>query len=646
MITKSTVDHIIETARVDEVVGDFVTLKKRGANLMGLCPFHNEKTPSFTVSPAKGIYKCFGCGKAGNSVGFVMEHEHFSFPEALRYLAEKYNITIEEEFSKEDNLLEKNEKESLFIVSAFAQEFYTDYLFNSEEGKSTGLTYFEERGFSEKTIKKFQLGFAPNAWNSLTTAAVEKGYLPEYLQKAGITIIDEDREYDRFRNRVIFPIHNLTGRVIAFGGRILQKDPKLAKYINSPETEIYYKSKSLYGIFFAKKAIIEKDECYLVEGYTDVISLHQEGIENVVASSGTSLTVEQIRLIGRYTKNVTVLYDGDAAGIKASLRGIDLILEEGLNVKVVLFPDGDDPDSFARKHSHSELTAYLKNNAQDFIRFKTSLLLSEVANDPVRRSGLIKDVVETISKIPDFILRESYIKLCAELMDASEQTLIFELNKILTKKNYKRNLEEEEEQIKQDTINVKQDVVEELNNYWYEAEIIRILLQYGNEFFYINLPDSSNKEERVKYKVMNFILEDLTADEIKFEDPIFSDIFGIFNSWLSSNTGYNQNFFINHDRSEIKETVLNILSVHYVLHDWGSKHIIVKTEEIQLDRLIIGKIHWLKIKKIQSMIEGYLHEIKTEHAEGKDVDELMGKVKILLGIKKELAKYPGVVVVK
>lgn len=656
MITKSTVDQIIETARVDEVVGDFVTLKKRGANLMGLCPFHNEKTPSFTVSPAKGIYKCFGCGKAGNSVGFVMEHEHFSFPEALRYLAEKYNITIEEEFSKEDNLLEKNEKESLFIVSAFAQEFYTDYLFNSEEGKSTGLTYFEERGFSEKTIKKFQLGFAPNAWNSLTTAAVEKGYLPEYLVKTGLAIQKENQEqtaeglYDRFRGRVIFPIHNLTGRVIAFGARILQKDPKAPKYINSPETDIYHKSNILYGISFAKKTIIEKNECYLVEGYTDVISLHQEGIENVVASSGTSLTVEQIRLIGRYTKNVTVLYDGDAAGIKASLRGIDLILEEGLNVKVVLFPDGDDPDSFARKHSHSELTAYLKNNAQDFIRFKTSLLLSEVANDPVRKAGLIKDIVETISKIPDAIIREMYVQQCAHMMEISEQTLISELNKF-RRKHYSKQTEKtsdaEIDDLLPEIIQPEQSIIDELSSLWQEAEIIRLLLNYPEHDLYFSESTEDSKEDAVsKIKVRSFIVRELSNDAIEFEEKIYARIFSEFAVAEENNQIIDRNYFINHADAELKNTVIDMISSPHELSNWEKVGIIVPSEESVLRHQVLSAVYMLKIKKVMSLIKQNREELKIRSSNNEDALELLERHKNLEDVKRELTKYLGIVVVK
>lgn len=649
MITKNTVDQIIETARVEEVVGDFVTLKKRGANLLGLCPFHNEKTPSFTVSPTKGIYKCFGCGKAGNSVGFIMEHEHYSFPEALRFLAEKYNITIEEDFSKVENLQEKNEKESLFLISAYAQEFYSAYLFSSEEGKSTGLTYFEERGFKEKTIEKFQLGFAPSEGKAFTELALKNAYQLDYLEKSGLTIVNESGQYDRFRGRVIFPIHNLTGRVIAFGARIIQKDPKAPKYINSPETDIYHKSKILYGISFAKKAILEKDECYLVEGYTDVISLHQEGIENVVASSGTSLTVEQIKLIGRFTKNVTVLYDGDAAGIKASLRGIDLILEEGLNVKVVLFPDGEDPDSFARKHSHSELVAYLKNNAQDFIKFKTSLLLSEVANDPVRKAGLIKDIVETISKIPEAITREMYVQQCAHLMVVSEQTLISELNK-MRRKNFSRQqekfVETEIEELLPEMIQPEQALIDELSASWQEAEIIRLLLNYADHDLYFTENAETKEEGITKVKVKNFIVHELVNDGIEFEEKIYAQLFSDFIKIVDDKKDFNRNDFTNHENAEIKEVVNDMCISEYELSDWDKVGIIVPTEEIVLRHQVLSAVYMLKIKKVMALIKANREEIKNRTDARENFLDLLEKHKMLEEVKQQLTKYLGIVVVK
>ncbi|MDZ4204285.1 MAG: DNA primase, partial [Bacteroidales bacterium] len=399
MIQKDVIQSIIETTRVEEVISEFVTLKKRGANYIGLCPFHNEKTPSFTVSASKGIYKCFGCGKAGDAVNFVMEHEHYTYPEALRFLAQKYHIEIVNEEPTEEQIVEQNQKESLYNIYSFAQNYFTDYLFNHEEGKSIGISYFKEREFSDESVQKFQLGYCPGVWSEFTQHALKKGYEIQVLVQSGLTIEKGNDYYDRFRGRVLFPIHNLTGRVIGFGGRILKNDPSKPKYINSPESYIYNKSKVLYGLNFAKNAIASLDNCYLVEGYTDVISFHQSGIQNVVASSGTSLTADQVRLIKRFTPNITILYDGDEAGLKASFRGIDLILEQGMNVKLVLFPEGEDPDSFARKQRPVELKAFLATKAQDFIRMKTGLLLVEASNDPVKKAGLIREVLSSVSII-------------------------------------------------------------------------------------------------------------------------------------------------------------------------------------------------------------------------------------------------------
>ena len=428
MIPKETVSQIIETARVDEVVGEYVSLKKRGANLLGLCPFHNEKTPSFTVSPAKGIYKCFGCGKAGSSVNFIMEHEHYTYPEALKYLARKYNIEIEEEELSAEQIQEANEKESLYIVTQFAASYFEEQLWKSENGRAIGLSYFKERGFHETTIEKFKLGFSPDEWEAFTKAALEKGYKLDFLEKTGLSIVKGEKQFDRFKGRVMFPIQNISGRVIGFGGRTLSADKKTAKYLNSPESEIYHKSKVLYGLNFAKKSIVENDNCYLVEGYTDVISFHQNEVENVVSSSGTSLTAEQIKLIKRYSSNITILFDGDAAGIKAAFRGIDMILEEGMNVKVIAFPEGEDPDSYAKSHSSEELKKFLKNNAVDFIRFKTTLLLEETTNDPIKRAGLIKEIVQSIALIPEPISRSVYLQECSKLLEIDEQSLLSELN--------------------------------------------------------------------------------------------------------------------------------------------------------------------------------------------------------------------------
>ncbi len=433
MIDQATIQKIFDAADIYEVVSDFVSLKKRGVNYLGLCPFHNEKTGSFTVSPAKGIYKCFGCGKGGNAVNFIMEHEQMSYVEALKYLAEKYHIPVEEKELTEEQIKEKTERESMLIVSAHANEYFQYQLWNTDEGRSVGLGYLRQRGISDEMIRKFGLGYNPEGWGAFTKAAQEKGYKKEFLVKTGLTIENEKGLFDRFRARVMFPVLDLAGKVIAFGGRTMTSDKKISKYLNSPESEIYHKSKTLYGIFFAKKSIVQQDRCILVEGYTDVISFHAKGIENVVASSGTSLTIEQIRLIRRLTPNVTIIYDGDAAGIKASLRGIDLVLEEGLNVRVLLLPDGEDPDSFARSHTPQELSDFIANNETDFINFKTKLLLGSAGDDPVERARLITDIVRSIAKIPDNIVRSVYVRETAHQMDVEERVLYTEIAKVRLK---------------------------------------------------------------------------------------------------------------------------------------------------------------------------------------------------------------------
>ena len=533
MIPKDTIQSILDAARIDEVVGDFVQLKRRGVNLLGLCPFHNEKTPSFTVSPAKGIFKCFGCGKAGNAVNFVMEHEKYSYPEALRYLANKYGIEIEEqEPSPEEKQLE-SDRDSLFSINDFARKFYTNTLFNSDEGKAIGLSYFLERGFREDIIRKFQLGFSPTAWDSFTKTALQNGYSEKYLVDSGLTISKDGKFYDRFRERVMFPIHNLTGKVIGFGGRILTSDKTKPKYVNSPESEIYNKSKSLYGIWLARSSIVARDNCYLVEGYTDVISLHQSGIENVVASSGTSLTTDQIRLIRKFTPNITILYDGDPAGIKASFRGIDMILEQGMNVKVVLFPDGEDPDSYARKHSSSDLDAFIATHADDFIAFKTRLLLDETKNDPIKKAGLIHEIIQTISLIPDPIIRPLYVRECSEIMQIAEQTLMNELNRLLRKKKLKGIDAEVQEQLPETPpVALPQEPAIDLTDCSaQEFDIVRLLLCYGNQEMVIEQPEPEEPAapaEPLRIKVAGYICNDLRENQIAFDSPLYQRIFDEF----------------------------------------------------------------------------------------------------------------------
>ncbi len=658
MITNITKEKILEASRIEEVVGDFVILKRRGSNLIGLCPFHNERTPSFTVSSAKGFFKCFGCGKAGDSVTFIMEHEHLTFPESLRYLANKYNIEIEEIAPTPEVIEAQTQREALFVVAAYAQRFYSDLLWNNDEGKAIGLSYFRERGFTDEIIKKFDLGYAVDRWDALTTSAQAEGYKLEYLEKTGLTIVQENKIYDRFRGRVIFPVHNLTGRVIAFGARILKADPKSPKYINSPETEIYHKSKSLYGISHAKKNIIAQDVCFLVEGYTDVVSLHQSGIENVVASSGTSLTVEQIRLIGRYTKNITVLYDGDSAGIKASLRGIDLILEEGMNVRVVLFPEGEDPDSYSRKTTTAELITFLKNNAVDFISFKTKLLLKDTAGDPIKKAALVRDVVDTIAKIPDAISRAAYLRQTSTLMEMQESVLLSELNKILSK-NLCKHREDAQVAASAD-LNVSEDELQliikdqeeeiissELDTYTQEEEIIRVLLQYADETFI--LPGAEPEKPGAplpETKVKDFIVQELLSDGIHFSNESYAGLLAEFTAQVEQNVNYDQNTFIQQLDPKAKATAITLLTPGYELNNWKDRGVFVKSEQQQLEKVVIFPVIYLKKKQLYKMIKENQELIKERESAGLFYDDLIEKQKMLQPVYLELNKFTNTVVWK
>ena len=535
MIAKETIDKVYEAARVEEVIGDFVQLKRAGSNYKGLSPFSDERSPSFMVSPVKQIWKDFSSGKGGNAIAFIMEHEHFTYPEAIRYLAKKYNIEIEEtELSNEEKEV-ANEKESLYLVSEFASKYFQDVLLNTEEGKAIAYTYFKERGFTNDTIKKFQLGYSPNTWDALTKEALGKGYKLEFLEKTGLTIVGEDKQFDRFKGRVMFPIQSMSGRVLGFGGRILTNDKKAAKYLNSPESDLYHKSKVLYGIYHAKQAIAKNDRCYLVEGYTDVIQMHQAGIENVVASSGTALTPDQIRLINRLTKNITVLFDGDAAGLRASIRGIDLILEEGMNVKVCAFPDGEDPDSFAKKTPLQDLTQYLEDNAMDFIQFKASLLMKDAKNDPIKKADLIRDMVASISKIPDRIKREVYIQEVSRIMDISEEVLFNTLAQLVKKDISELGKKNKEEQKAFEVVKNEMPVAAPSIDIQFELEhkIIEILLIYGNvedEFEDVILKANEKGElqevrEMNRYKVFQRIFLSLQEDEIELANPLFKSIY-------------------------------------------------------------------------------------------------------------------------
>jgi len=652
LIARDTIQTIMETSRVEEVVGDFVTLRKRGVNMIGLCPFHNEKTPSFTVSPAKGIYKCFGCGKAGNSVNFVMDHEHYSYPEALKYLAKKYSIEIEEEEQTPEQIEALNEKESLFAVSAFAQKYFTGQLFNSEEGKAIGLSYFKNRDFREHIIEQFQLGYSPDTWEAFTKNAKENGYKDEFLVKSGLTIDKNNRKFDRFSGRVIFPIHNLSGRVIGFGGRILKKEEKKAKYINSPESYIYSKSQVLYGIYFAKNAIIKKDNCYLVEGYTDVISLFQAGFENVVASSGTSLTTDQIRLIKRYTPNITILYDGDEAGLKASFRGIDMILEQGMNVKVVMFPEGEDPDSYVRGNRSAEVEEFLDREAKDFIQFKTNILLKEAKGDPIKKAGMIKEIVQSIAQIPDAIIRSVYVKECSFMMEMAEQTLMNELNKLLRKK-FRQSIKDvpEETLIEVPDIPAEKQIQINLNDTSYqEKDLIRLLLNYGKEEFIVEQTDDEDQIIEVPVKVADFIINDLRVDDITFSNNEYQNIFEEYIVFIDREEIPGEDYFINHTSKNLSSIAIDLLTSPYQLSDkWETKaRIEVYTEVQKLKEAVFNSVLSFKAKKIEQLIADVQDEIKHANNEEnfEDLTLLLKKHQELKEISKHINQKLGRVVTR
>ena len=631
LISKATIDTVYETARVEEVIGDFVQLKRAGSNFKGLSPFSDERSPSFMVSPAKGIWKDFSSGKGGNAIAFVMEHEHFSYPEAIRYLAKKYNIEIEETEQSQEEKEQAGEKESMYLVSEFASKFFQNAMLHTDEGKSVGLSYFKERGFTNETINKFALGYSSETWDALTKEALGQGYKLEYLEKVGLTILREDgKHFDRFKGRVMFPIQSMSGRVLGFGGRILTNDKKAAKYLNSPESQIYYKSKVLYGIYHAKQAIAKLDNCFLCEGYTDVIQMHQAGIENVVSSSGTALTSDQIRLINRLTKNITVLFDGDAAGLRASIRGIDLILEEGMNVKVCTFPDGDDPDSFARKTPLEELNRYLDNNAMDFIQFKASLLMKDAKNDPIKKAELIRDMVTSISKIPDRIKREIYIQECSRIMDISEDVLFNTLAQLVQKDM--NEIEKKQKQVKKNqvfevvkndgiAVNNKVDVLYEL-----ELKIIEILLLYGNieeDFEDILLKaNEDGKLEEVKeiskQKVFQRIYLSLQEDEVELATPIFKEIFTNLIAYFNENQSFELEQYLMKLSPDLSQEVTTILmnDEKATLHNWETKQIYVKQKEQTISQYVsetILTLRWFLVHKI-------IEEIKTNLSKEIDAD--------------------------
>jgi DNA primase len=624
LISKNTIDTVFETARVEEVIGDFVQLKRAGSNYKGLSPFSDERSPSFMVSPVKQIWKDFSSGKGGNAVAFLMEHEHFTYPEAIRYLAKKYNIEIEETEKTEEEKASTDIRESMFLVSEFAQKYFHDTLMNSDEGKAIGYSYFKERGFTNETIKRFGLGYSPETWDAFSKEALGKGYKVEFLESTGLTIIKDERLIDRFRARVMFPIQSMSGRVLGFGGRILSKDKKAAKYLNSPESELYHKSKVLYGIYHAKQAIAKQDNCYLVEGYTDVIQLHQSGIENVVASSGTALTPDQIRLINRLTKNITVLFDGDAAGLRASVRGIDLILEEGMNVKVCTFPDGEDPDSFAKKNSYEQLVRYLETNANDFIQFKASLLMDEAKNDPVKKAGLIRDMVTSISKIPDRIQREIYIQECARIMDISEQVLLNTLaqlvQKDITESGKKLKQEQKAFEVVKDEADVQVQKVDVL--YELERKIIEILLLYGNrteEFEDILLKaneegEIENVAEKKEYKVYQRVYLSLQEDEVELANPLFRDLYNDLIEYFHHQEDFTIEQYLTQLKPEFAQEVTDVLmqEEREALHNWEAQNIIVKQKDQSIGQYVSETILTLRWYLVDRIIEELKGSISSE----------------------------------
>ena len=547
MIDQETIQRIMDTARIEEVIGDFVSLKKRGANHIGCCPFHNEKTPSFYVSPSKGIYKCFGCGEAGDVVGFLKKHEHFTYPEALRWLARKYNIEIREEEQTEEQRERQNERDALFHVSEFAQKYFADLLYNDEMGRAVGLSYFHSRGLSDEVIKRFGLGFCLDEWSAFTDHARRSGYSDAVLEKTGLTIFKEDtgKCYDRFRGRVMFPIYSISGRVLGFSGRVLSSEKQAAKYVNSPDSDIYNKSHTLYGLYQARSAISKAGKCYLVEGNVDVISMHQSGVENTVASCGTSLTTEQIRLIKRYTPNVTVLYDGDSAGIKAALRAVNLLFSEGMHVRLVLFPDGEDPDSYAQKYGSSQLQDYLATHEENFIMFKTRVLLDGVKNDPIRKAELVKETVQTIALVPDLLERTEYVSQCSHLLGVPEEALSSELAKAINQLRQKAYSEAappptpapgpmpEPEvpsgpKLPPAKLNLPVDAR--------EKHLISLLLNYGDRTIDLDVADENGRPQQVSYPLAELIVNDLLADDLSFNDPNYR------RSRLSTTTNYKLDF--------------------------------------------------------------------------------------------------------
>ncbi len=650
MIQPQAIQQVKDAMRVEEIVGEFVALKRKGPRYLGLCPFHNEKTPSFNVSPNLGIYKCFGCGKAGDAITFLQEHEHLSYVEAIKWLAKRYQIDLPEEEQTAEQQIEHSERESLAVVQQWALNWSVEQLWSTDEGKRIGLSYFHERGFSDATIKAFQLGYVPEQGNAFAYAAQAHGFDMEIVEKAGWIKRRDDgtgNAWDFFAGRVTFPILGLSGQPIGFGARTLKSDKKLPKYFNSPESVLYNKSRSLYGIAQAKKSIVEQQLCYLVEGYTDVISLHQAGITNVVASSGTSLTEEQVRLIKRYSPVVTILYDGDAAGMKASLRGIDLVLKEGLNVKVVTFPEGEDPDSFAKSHSSSEVAAHLKDAAQDFLVFKSALLMAEVGDDPVKKAASIHEIVESIALVPDQVLRSLYIQQCSRMLAVNEQALISEMNKVLRRQYRKQTGGEQhvpDEQLAPE-IASPQPEVEDLGTTPQERDLLRMLLSYGHERITVPFEQEDGSALDEETSVAELMFELLALDDILFDEPLFREIYLDYRHTSNLGQTVEAAHYVGHERAEWRSTAIDLLTDRHLLSpNWKARHKIhVKRESEVLKDALEESVDILKERRVDRMIKERQEQLKG--ADDLAVMALLAEIMHLTEAKKKLAKKTGRVVV-
>lgn len=697
MIDQPTIDRILDAANIVDVVSEFVTLRKRGVNYVGLCPFHDDKSPSFYVSPAKNICKCFACGEGGTAVHFIMKHEQIGYFDALRFLAKKYNIEIAERELSDEEKRVRSDRESMFIVNAWAQQYFSQMLHEHVEGKTVGMRYFIERGFREDTIRKFQLGYSLDQRDALYQQALRKGYKKEYLEKTGLVIAYENGNVnDRFRGRVIFPVHSLSGKVVAFGGRVLKKDEKTAKYVNSPESPIYHKSNELYGIYFAKQAIVKADRCYLVEGYTDVISMHQSGVENVVASSGTALTHGQIRLIHRFTNNITVLYDGDAAGIKAAIRGIDLLLDEGMNVKVVLLPDGEDPDSFARSHSATEFTEFICQHETDFIRFKTKLLLADAGNDPVKRAALIGDIIRTIAIVPDDITRTIYIRECSAMMEIDEQVVLNQVNKQRLSKNEQKSsvpvtnrstteilppvysIAEPSGQMQEVPVATAEPVSDQLPPDFppppeeefsgsnempeippsapveetqvmtrqrspyeaFEIALLRYVVRYGERVLYDYVDEET--KERIVMRVAEFIRDDLERDDLSFYTPIFKQMLDEAANRCGEETFIAHRYFLSHPDPLVSRVAANLMSEKYQLSKYHFKFREVEQEEDKLDQLVVHDLFAFKEAYIMRQLKEKQEQLKQlSSADPEQIMTVMKEIAQLNEIKKVLSKELG-----